>query len=255
MVVEATVRDKVLFSELGKELSIWNPYLTWSVLVAYLSFTKLFGPIMMKNRKPFDLQMLMILYNGLMVVANAFLSVRFTKLLLEFWPYRCDVTLCPVVQEPGRLVQVASMLFYVKFVELFDTILFILRKKFNQVSFLHVLHHSIVFILVWICCKFSLIMRFHMLVACCINCNVHVVMYLYYGLSAMGPNVRKYLWWKKYLTKVQIIQFFVVLLYMTFSGMTGCDKFSIFDKFLYIFVLIIAVLFFNFYIKEYTRKK
>lgn len=30
-------------------------------------------------------------------------------------------------------------------------------------------------------------------------------MYSYYGLSAMGPNVSKYLWWKKYMTIIQLV--------------------------------------------------
>ena len=28
--------------------------------------------------------------------------------------------------------------------------------------------------------------------------GVHVVMYFYYLMSAMGPSVQKYLWWKRY---------------------------------------------------------
>ena len=32
-------------------------------------------------------------------------------------------------------------------------------------------------------------------------------MYSYYALAALGPQYQKYLWWKKYLTLVQIIQF------------------------------------------------
>lgn len=38
-----------------------------------------------------------------------------------------------------------------------------------------------------------------------LNCVVHVVMYSYYGLTAMGPNYQKYLWWKKYLTTIQLV--------------------------------------------------
>lgn len=30
-------------------------------------------------------------------------------------------------------------------------------------------------------------------------------MYSYYFLSALGPHMQKYLWWKKYLTRMQIV--------------------------------------------------
>ena len=38
-----------------------------------------------------------------------------------------------------------------------------------------------------------------------INSSVHVLMYTYYGFSALGPHMQKYLWWKKYLTRVQLV--------------------------------------------------
>lgn len=39
-----------------------------------------------------------------------------------------------------------------------------------------------------------------------INSSVHVIMYLYYGLSALGPVAQPYLWWKKHMTAVQLVR-------------------------------------------------
>lgn len=38
-----------------------------------------------------------------------------------------------------------------------------------------------------------------------LNNFVHVLMYFYYMLSAMGPQYQKYLWWKRYMTELQIV--------------------------------------------------
>jgi len=38
-----------------------------------------------------------------------------------------------------------------------------------------------------------------------INSFVHIIMYSYYFLAALGPKMRKHLWWKKYLTRIQIV--------------------------------------------------
>jgi hypothetical protein len=38
-----------------------------------------------------------------------------------------------------------------------------------------------------------------------INTFVHIVMYTYYLLAALGPHYQKYLWWKKYLTTFQMV--------------------------------------------------
>ncbi len=48
---------------------------------------------------------------------------------------------------------------------------------------------------------------------CFLNSFVHVVMYTYYALSAMGPKVQKYLWWKKYLTQFQLVIIFFQLIF------------------------------------------
>lgn len=40
-----------------------------------------------------------------------------------------------------------------------------------------------------------------------INSTVHVIMYVYYALAAMGPTVSKYLWWKRYLTMIQLVHY------------------------------------------------
>ena len=39
------------------------------------------------------------------------------------------------------------------------------------------------------------------------NAAIHVLMYLYYGLASCGPKIQKYLWWKKYLTIIQMVRY------------------------------------------------
>ena len=46
-----------------------------------------------------------------------------------------------------------------------------------------------------------------------LNSGVHCVMYLYYFLAACGPSVQTYLWWKRYLTTMQMVQFVLVFLH------------------------------------------
>jgi hypothetical protein len=38
-----------------------------------------------------------------------------------------------------------------------------------------------------------------------INSLVHVIMYFYYMVAAMGPKYQKYIWWKKYMTWIQLV--------------------------------------------------
>jgi len=38
-----------------------------------------------------------------------------------------------------------------------------------------------------------------------VNSVVHVIMYFYYMVAAMGPKYQKYIWWKKYMTVIQMV--------------------------------------------------
>ena len=39
-----------------------------------------------------------------------------------------------------------------------------------------------------------------------LNSFVHIWMYSYYALAAFGPHMQKYLWWKKYMTVLQLVR-------------------------------------------------
>lgn len=50
-----------------------------------------------------------------------------------------------------------------------------------------------------------------------INSSIHVLMYGYYGLAALGPQMQKYLWWKKYLTIIQMVGCFSLFIMEAFK--------------------------------------
>ncbi|GLV42890.1 uncharacterized protein CBL_09970 [Carabus blaptoides fortunei] len=57
-----------------------------------------------------------------------------------------------------RAIHLAGVLYWyyiAKFTEFFDTFFFVLRKKSNNVSFLHVLHHGVMPFFSWYSVKYS----------------------------------------------------------------------------------------------------
>lgn len=97
----------------------------------------------------------------------------------------------------------AVWLYYMaKIIELLDTVFFVLRKKTSQVSFLHLYHHSLMPVCAFIGVKYFA--GGHGTLLGLINSFIHVLMYMYYMLSAI-PSLQKFLWWKKYLTTLQIV--------------------------------------------------
>uniref|UniRef100_A0A182N3Y3 Elongation of very long chain fatty acids protein n=1 Tax=Anopheles dirus TaxID=7168 RepID=A0A182N3Y3_9DIPT len=87
-----------------------------------------------------------------------------------------------------------------------------------------------------------------------INNFVHTLMYFYYMLSAMGPRYQKYLWWKKYMTEIQIAQFVICIGHAINALLTDCA----YPKFITFLLLcnasIFFVLFMNFYLENYRKQ-
>lgn len=99
--------------------------------------------------------------------------------------------------------------FLAKFVDMFDTVFFVLRKKQRQVSTLHVCHHAVMPFAAWSALKFAPVGRTAFVGI--INSIIHTLMYTYYGLAAMG--LHRQLWWKKYITRLQMVQFVAIIVH------------------------------------------
>lgn len=79
--------------------------------------------------------------------------------------------------------------FMLKILDYVETCVFILRKKDNQVSGLHLYHHVSTLFFAWIAMRYFLVPPMTMGVFC--NSFIHTIMYIYYFLSSWGPEVQK----------------------------------------------------------------
>ncbi|CAG2171714.1 unnamed protein product, partial [Oppiella nova] len=240
------VRDFMLFTG--------GPTPMLLVMLAYLLIVKLIGPAVMNYRRPYELRNVMLVYNILMVAVNAYFLYEFmivinfgTRLLELNAPDHNDWS-------PYTLssIRVVYLYYLTKFVDLLDTIFFVMRKKYSQITVLHLYHHFSVPVLGWIVMKVEPLVP-AILLFCILNTTVHVIMYSYYALAAFGPNIQKYLWWKRYITQIQLIQFVILLVYcsLTLPFYRGYRP-------VYLWLggsqpPIFLVLFLNFYFRSYNK--
>jgi len=133
-----------------------------------------------------------------------------------------------------------------------DSFFMVLKKKNNQLTSLHVIHHMIMPMCSWIFLKW--VGGGHSTFFMFLNMGVHVVMYFYYLMSGLGPQVQKYLWWKRYITEMQLLQFVSFSIHALIPLFTSCS----YPTPAAFFIIFLGVLFFtlftNFYIKSYTKK-
>jgi fatty acid elongase 3 len=211
----------------------------------------------MRTRRPFSLRSAVVLHNVFLTLLS--LAMGFGTLI--------EIML-HAVREPDGLRAIACdhrgtvmrgrllfwmYVFYVsKYYELLDTIIMVLRKR--PLSFLHVYHHCVVLPLFWMYLRTSMVIHFILVVA---NSFVHVFMYYYYAVSALGYRV----WWKQHLTMAQIVQFVIDLtatypfVYFYFRHPKGCSG----SMRAFIFGQLVGIsfcyLFWDFFRKSYRTPK
>ena len=86
-----------------------------------------------------------------------------------------------------------------------------------------------------------------------LNSAVHVIMYAYYGLSALGPHMSKYLWWKKYLTAMQMAQFVAIFVHSFQLLFRDCNFPKAFMAWIGCHGILFWFLFSAFYKKTYSK--
>jgi len=179
----------------------------WPVSLCCLYLLMIFSlQAWMKNRVPLDLNFLRISHNFLLCFGSMLMMFGMAKgTYLVFQKYGEEALFCDANgrQKEGHLYYWYYIFFLSKFYEFIDTIILVLRKK--ELTFLHVFHHFITAILCWVALYNEIPPQW---LVCTLNATVHILMYYYYLAATLNTDV----WWKKYLTSAQIIQFVIDLI-------------------------------------------
>ncbi|XP_019877181.1 elongation of very long chain fatty acids protein AAEL008004 [Aethina tumida] len=232
-----------------------SPGGTLAIIGAYLALVYVVLPAYMKDRKPYSLKTVIYYYNLFQIAAC---SVLIYGISTSGWTTEYSFACQPVdYSERPIAVRMLTYVYYtflLKLIELVETIFFLLRKKNNQVSNLHVYHHSSTAALAWIATKF--IGGGMTTFAIILNSFIHILMYSYYWLSALGPHWQKKLAkWKPRLTMAQMIQFCILIVHSLSALQPSCTANK---KILLLYlpnVVLIFYMFWNFYKVNYLKMK
>ncbi|XP_057668511.1 elongation of very long chain fatty acids protein AAEL008004-like isoform X1 [Diorhabda carinulata] len=232
-----------------------SPFPTLGICLSYVFIVKVLGPKLMENRKPFNLKTTLIYYNFAQVVFSIWL---FYQIGISGWftgeySFRCQPVDYSNKPSTIRMVHASWWYFFSKFTEFLDTIFFVMRKKNDHVSTLHVIHHGIMPMSVWFGVKYT--PGGHSTFFGFINTFVHIIMYTYYMLSAMGPHMQKYLWWKRYLTTFQMVQFVAIMIHAFQLLFIDCNYPRAFVWWIGMHAVMFFFLFKEFYNQTYIKRR
>lgn len=226
------------------------------LLIGYLYFVRILGPKMMKSRQPYDILWTIRLYNITMASVSFYLFYRGT-ILTKFGSsyFGCK----PVDQSSSEHVELLSLgpiYFITKIAQLLDTIFFVLRKKYNQASNMHVFHHTFIIICVWFYIKVepmggSVLFPY-------LHVGVHTILYSYYFLATF-KSIQSYISkWKRHLTELEMVQFILSMVHFSFQGLSDCDYPPVLAmaglSFNFLFLLLFCNYYYNCYIKDKPTK-
>ncbi|XP_077980559.1 very long chain fatty acid elongase 4-like isoform X2 [Glandiceps talaboti] len=231
--------------------SLYHPFMMTSLYLLVVWQ----GPRLMENRKPLSMRYTMVVYNAFLVCLSAFM---FKEFVISSWPRKDFSWVCQSVDYSDNPLALrlagACWWFYIsKYIEFLDTFIFIARKKNEQISVLHVYHHSTMPLLWWLVTKW--IAGGTAFFSAMANCLVHTIMYSYYSLSAIGPHMQPYLWWKKYLTKMQMVQFIIVACQTSLALYSRCGYHAFPLWLLFFYMISMFLLFANFYRVAYLKRR
>ncbi|KAJ8713031.1 hypothetical protein PYW08_008335 [Mythimna loreyi] len=249
------VNDDLADNRTNSFLLVSNPIPILLIMYVYHRFVRSWGPAFMAKREPYNLKTVIIIYNIVQIGLSAYLTAQcLTRLYLSgYYSLWCQKIIYEDTPLERVVVSRVWLYYMIKVIDLLDTVFFVLRKKFNQVSFLHVYHHLGMCLLGFIGTKY--VPGGHGIMLGFVNSMVHAVMYSYYLISIVRPQwVRQ--WWKKYITQLQILQFVILILHFGHVLFEPSCEYPKWVSFLFLpHNIFILFLFSDFYIKEYILKK
>ncbi|KAI7899485.1 GNS1/SUR4 family-domain-containing protein [Cokeromyces recurvatus] len=162
------------------------------------------GQYLLKNASPVKCKFLFQLHNAFLTVISFVLLVLLVEQLLpKLVKHGLYYTICSEEAYTQELELLYYLNYLVKYYELLDTVFLVIKKK--KLEFLHYFHHSMTMAL----CYTQLVGKTTVSwVPIVLNLTVHVLMYYYYFRTSSGAKI----WWKQYLTTMQIIQFIIDLI-------------------------------------------
>jgi len=215
--------DTFAFGNLGPLNSFYVP-----LVGTFLYLAVIFG-LQKVVRRPMKLTLVTAIHNlflcllslamALGILSNLYPIYKSGGLLMAYCGKAGPIEEGTSVHDRGAMNFWCCVFYLSKYYEMLDTVILVLKKR--PLTLVHVYHHFIVPYLFWGFLATETSGQWSLAAA---NSLVHVFMYYYYMKTTLGFDV----WWKRYLTLLQIVQFFFDL-FVTWPHLLFLRAFGIWE--------------------------
>jgi elongation of very long chain fatty acids protein 4 len=237
----------------SKKLPLMNPFdavviaLTYLVVVFVLRL--IFGFTKEGLRNNFFMKQFQRLHNLHLIILSSYMSFEIFRqaYISEYgiWGNAVDNSAAG-----WNMAKILWVFYISKIPEFVDTIIMCMRKNFDQITFLHVYHHSTIFVIWWL--VIYLAPGGESYFSAGLNSFVHVIMYSYYFFASFGIHFP----FKKYITMFQMLQFLANFLQASYDVYTGVKGFPLLLSWiLFFYMLTLLALFYNFLVTSQRQAK
>lgn len=219
-----------------------------AIITAYLSMV-IFGSIVMRlfRKDGIKLYGVSFTYNIIQVMLCSYMCIEaFMVASRNGYSVVCNEM---SVEKPS-MVNLLWLFYISKVLDFVDTFFIVIGKKWKQLSFLHVYHHTTIFLVYWL--NLHLNYDGDIFLTIVLNGLIHTIMYTYYFVSMHTKDI----WWKKYLTMAQLFQFISMNAQAIYLLVTGCSNTPWRVTAMYLaYIITLFALFLQFFVASYLPKK
>jgi elongation of very long chain fatty acids protein 4 len=137
-----------------------------------------------------------------------------------------------------------------KVLDFADTVFMIVKGNWHQVTFLHVYHHTSIFLVYWLNAQANYASDIYLTIV--LNGTIHFIMYGYYFATAFNVTVPNII--KKSITKLQLFQFCCMEVQGLVLLLGNCESPRNITILYMVYISTMMILFLDFFFKSYSKK-
>jgi len=226
-----------------------------TIAIVYILFVVVGSTVMKMGVPAMDPYPIKFVYNVSQIFLCAYMTI---EAFMVAYRNNYSIVCNDYIQDSPPMANLLWLFYVSKIWDFWDTIFIVIGKKWRQLSFLHVYHHTTIFLFYWL--NVNSQYDGDVFLTILLNGFIHTVMYTYYFISMHTKDpktgISLNIWWKSSLTLFQLAQFLAMMTQASYLVMKDCASISRRNTIVYfVYIMTLFFLFSQFFVASYMKPK